>query len=432
MLLKDGPHPDNQMSAEICYKICTKGNRFNYFGTQNEGDCYCGEVADIESYNTYKRDKSQCNNNCNGNDDEKCGSTDNASVYKLKVQPTRPSTKMTTTSVFPPAISKLPRDDPGYMTSSASERGNYGNETTTTNGLPTNTANNVTLAATFPIIVESALAFLLIAVVLVSIAVCYRKKKTRDSQPFDIQQNQIIAENNDSAVYTEVMNNDITIIKTKEDKDENKTIHLKTQGVAASVEQDNKYESLLTDRYLVEHNYESDSIHTNPYESLTTNRNLVEHTYESDCIHNNPYESLTKQWELDKQTYESTEHAISQDIKTSIGQEDEVCNKYESLSTNRISVEHTYESDLIQANQYESLSTNRISVEHTYESDIIHANQYESLSHKQEFEKHIYDSPELALHTSTESNVNQYQSHTMHPELDTHVYASTVPYGNKL
>ncbi|VDH93597.1 Hypothetical predicted protein [Mytilus galloprovincialis] len=144
MLLKDGPHPDNQMSAEICYKICTKGNRFNYFGTQNEGDCYCGEVADIESYNTYKRDTSQCNNNCNGNDDEKCGSTDNASVYKLKVQPTRPSTKMTTTSVFPPVISKLPRDDPGYITSSASERGN---ETKTpTKGLPTHPGNNATLA----------------------------------------------------------------------------------------------------------------------------------------------------------------------------------------------------------------------------------------------------------------------------------------------
>ncbi|XP_071130580.1 uncharacterized protein [Mytilus edulis] len=85
-LLSDGPHSGNPMSAKICYEVCTKRNRFNYFGTQNEGDCYCGEVVDIESYNTprYKRDKSKCNNNCKENNDEKCGSADNASVYKFQ------------------------------------------------------------------------------------------------------------------------------------------------------------------------------------------------------------------------------------------------------------------------------------------------------------------------------------------------------------
>ncbi|OPL33681.1 hypothetical protein AM593_05683, partial [Mytilus galloprovincialis] len=58
----------------------------------------------------------------------------------------------------------------------------------------------------------------------------------------------------------------------------------------------------------------------------------------------------------------------TQDIKTSIEQEDSICNKYESLSTNRNSVEHIYESDLIHTNQYESLSKQRESDKHTYES----------------------------------------------------------------
>ncbi|OPL21776.1 hypothetical protein AM593_04052, partial [Mytilus galloprovincialis] len=41
------------------------------------------------------------------------------------------------------------------------------------------------------------------------------------------------------------------------------------------------------------------------------------------------------------------------DIETSIEQEDSICNKYESLSTNRNSVQHIYELDSTHTNQYE-------------------------------------------------------------------------------
>ncbi|CAC5399333.1 unnamed protein product [Mytilus coruscus] len=106
----------------------------------------------------------------------------------------------------------------------------------------------------------------------------------------------------------------------------------------------------------------------NKYESLSNNRNSVEHTYESDSIHTNQYESLTKQRELDKHTYGSTENALPQGIKTSIEQENIIYNKYESLSSNRNSVEHTYESDSIHTNLYESLTKQRELDKHTYES----------------------------------------------------------------
>ncbi|CAG2242753.1 unnamed protein product [Mytilus edulis] len=76
--LSDGPYNENPMSAEICYKLCTKGairNSFNYFGTQKEGDCFCGNIADIERYDTrgYKLNKSERNSNCRGSDNDKCG-----------------------------------------------------------------------------------------------------------------------------------------------------------------------------------------------------------------------------------------------------------------------------------------------------------------------------------------------------------------------
>ncbi|XP_063446957.1 uncharacterized protein LOC134726481 [Mytilus trossulus] len=88
-LLKDGPQHRKKMSADICYELCKKRvirNSFNYFGTQNERDCYCGEVADIELFNKggYKHNKSECNSTCRGNDDEKCGSKYSVSLYNLK------------------------------------------------------------------------------------------------------------------------------------------------------------------------------------------------------------------------------------------------------------------------------------------------------------------------------------------------------------
>ncbi|CAG2242736.1 unnamed protein product [Mytilus edulis] len=132
----------------------------------------------------------------------------------------------------------------------------------------------------------------------------------------------------------------------------------------------------------------------------------------------------------------------TQDIKTSIEQEDRICNKYESLSTNRNSVEHIYESDSIHTNQYESLSKQRESDKHTYESTehalpvsmeqelspyqsltnppesdkhvyaSTHTNQYESLSKQRESDKHTYESTEHALPVSMEQYQYQYQSFT--------------------
>ncbi|XP_071130582.1 uncharacterized protein [Mytilus edulis] len=403
-LLPVGPFKTRnyEMSAKICFHHC-KSTNLEYFATEYGNECFCGHGIKIGSKQYKRKAEKYCNKKCKGHVTMKCGGRWRASVYKIN------------------------RDD---------------HQSTTSIHTPTTPKRDEFVKDAVPIIVVSALAFLLIAAaVLVTIVVCYRGKKSRNSQPIEIQQNVIIAENNDSSVYTEVMSNDIgvSIIKIKEDKDVIKTSHCKTQGVAASIEQDTKYESLSTDR------------------------NSIEHIYESDVIHKNQYKSLTHQQELDIHTYASAEHAISQDIKTPIDQKDEVCNKYESLSTNRNTVEHTYESDSINnnryeslkkpwgldkhtyaytehvmsqnnktsiyqedkdCNKYESLSTNRNSADHTYESDSIHTNQYESLTHKQELEDYTYDSLELALHTSTESDVNQYQSLTMPAESDTHLYAS--------
>ncbi|VDI69447.1 Hypothetical predicted protein [Mytilus galloprovincialis] len=88
-LLSDGPHSRNPMSAKICYEICTSRairDRFNYFGTQNTNQCFCGEVAKIMSDDnqSLKRLMSKCNDNCLGSVDEKCGSKHNALLYKRK------------------------------------------------------------------------------------------------------------------------------------------------------------------------------------------------------------------------------------------------------------------------------------------------------------------------------------------------------------
>ncbi|XP_063446929.1 uncharacterized protein LOC134726454 [Mytilus trossulus] len=92
----------------------------------------------------------------------------------------------------------------------------------------------------------------------------------------------------------------------------------------------------------------------------------------------------------------------AQNIKTSIEKEDNLCNKYETLSTNRNTVEHIYE------------------------SDSIHTNQYESLTKQQELDEHTYESTEHALPLSMEQELCQYQSLTSPPESDKHVYASTA------
>ncbi|VDI78566.1 Hypothetical predicted protein [Mytilus galloprovincialis] len=171
----------------------------------------------------------------------------------------------------------------------------------------------------------------------------------------------------------------------------------------------------------------------NEYESVSTKRTSVEHVYESDTIHINQYEPLTNQRELDKHTYESTEQALLQSMKTSIEQDENTCNRYESLSTNRNSAEHIYESDTIPINHYQSLKQQKGLDEHTYESTE-HAltvlvnqelSQYEPLTIPSESDKHTYESTEHASQVSMKQEGSQYESLTNPPESDKHVYAST-------
>ncbi|CAG2242751.1 unnamed protein product [Mytilus edulis] len=142
-LLSDGPHSRNPMSAKICYEICTSRairDKFNYFGTQNKNECFCGEVANLKSYdNSLKRKMSECDKNCMGSEDEKCGSKHNALLYKRNVRQIFPSTKVSATLSSSLITTQLPIEDPGFKASSAPKRGN---ETSTTKDVPTRQATN--------------------------------------------------------------------------------------------------------------------------------------------------------------------------------------------------------------------------------------------------------------------------------------------------
>ncbi|CAC5389552.1 unnamed protein product [Mytilus coruscus] len=208
-LLSDGPYSDNPMSAVICYKKCTKGtirDRFNYFGTQNRSECYCGEVANIDSHYGLKQSKSECNRKCNGNKDEKCGSKHNASLYRLKVRPMLPSTNITATSLSSLTTTQLPREDPGFKASSASERGD---ETTTAKGVLTNPANNVSLAG---IGIGVAVIACLIFVAICCILIWRRRKQNRDrsntyrnAEDINVTTNQNLQRQGNSFSYTELI-----------------------------------------------------------------------------------------------------------------------------------------------------------------------------------------------------------------------------------
>ncbi|CAG2190856.1 unnamed protein product [Mytilus edulis] len=148
----------------------------------------------------------------------------------------------------------------------------------------------------------------------------------KSSKLCGICQNTIVTERIESSGYNIINYNEMagnSVLEMKKNRHENNTTSRPSQDTKTSIQQD-------------------DTV-CNKYESLSTNRNSVEHTYESDPIHTNQYESLTKEWELDKHSYESTDTAQKQDVKTLTKQQDDICNKYESLSTNRNSVEHTYE-----------------------------------------------------------------------------------------
>ncbi|CAC5403043.1 unnamed protein product [Mytilus coruscus] len=233
-------------------------------------------------------------------------------------------------------------------------------------------------------VVVSTMVIIIVAASVFIVIVCHFKKRAKSSKHFDIRPNTTVTERIDSSDYNIINYNEMTgisVLEIKKNKHDIYTTHRQPQNIKTSIGQEDKI--------------------CNKYESLSTNRNSVEHTYESDSIHTNQYESLTKQPELDKHTYESTEHALPQDIKSSIEQEDNICNKYESLSINRNSVGHIYESDSIPTNQYESLTKQR------------------------ELDKHTFESTEHALPISMEKELSQYQSLTTPLKVDQHVYAST-------
>ncbi|CAC5426136.1 unnamed protein product [Mytilus coruscus] len=77
-------------------------------------------------------------------------------------------------------------------------------------------------------------------------------------------------------------------------------------------------------------------------------------------------------------------------------------------------------------NRYESLSTNRTSIEHIYEQESIHTNQYELLTNQRESVEHTYEYTEHQSPPSTEPNLSQYQSLTNPSESDTHASTASL------
>ncbi|XP_071132623.1 uncharacterized protein [Mytilus edulis] len=286
----------------------------------------------------------------------------------------------------------------------------------------------------------------IVAALVIILIVCYRKKTAESFKPCQTQENTATTERTDSSNYNVINYNemsDISIIKINEKRNEIPTIQHHLQNIKTSIKQN---KNICTKN-----------------ESLSTNQNSLEHIYESDSMRNNLCESLTKQQELDTHTYESTEFVQPPDIKTSMEQDQNICHKYETLSTN--TYKHIYESDSIHTNQYESLtkppesdkhtfesteltephdieqdqhicikyeslSTNRNSDKHIYEST--HTNQYESLKKQQESDKHTYESTEHAqphdikISTDQEDNFcNKYESLSTNRTSVEHTYEST-------
>ncbi|CAC5403037.1 unnamed protein product [Mytilus coruscus] len=96
---------------------------------------------------------------------------------------------------------------------------------------------------------------------------------------------------------------------------------------------------------------------------------------------------------------------------------------YETLSTNRNSVEHMYsstehESTEPDLSQYQSLTNPPESDIHTYASTEPKLSQYQSLTNPPE--------SDINTNASTEQDLSQYQSLTNPPESDIHTYASTA------
>ncbi|VDI81604.1 Hypothetical predicted protein [Mytilus galloprovincialis] len=203
-------------------------------------------------------------------------------------------------------------------------------------------------AADIEMILVSTLVFTIVATLVITALVCYRKKRAKH---FKTQQNTATTEgielsDGDVINYNEMT--DINIIKIHETGNETHTTQYHPQNIKTISKQDQNV--------------------CPKNDPLLTNQNSIDHIYKSYSIHKNQYESLNNLRESDNHTYESTEYKLQQEINTSIEKENNICNKYESLSAKRNSVEHIYESDSIHTNQYELLTRQRESDKHTYES----------------------------------------------------------------
>ncbi|VDI72576.1 Hypothetical predicted protein, partial [Mytilus galloprovincialis] len=167
----------------------------------------------------------------------------------------------------------------------------------------------------YPIIV-SVLVVALIAALVFIIVVIYRKRnKAMNSQPCEIQQNQINTDsvyfsNSNIEHYTDISNKSIPIVY--ENINDNKTISCKPQKIASFHQEGNNYESLSTNRDS-DHMYEttkrlSKETDLTQYQSVTNPPDSDIHTYDSTSTEPAlfQYQSLTNPSESDIHAYVST------------------------------------------------------------------------------------------------------------------------------
>ncbi|XP_052069368.1 uncharacterized protein LOC127708513 [Mytilus californianus] len=75
------------MSAEICFEKCTENWREDdYFGTQYEYQCFCGNGNKLGSAPYINKKESECDMTCKQNPNEKCGGKWRNSVYRIIIK----------------------------------------------------------------------------------------------------------------------------------------------------------------------------------------------------------------------------------------------------------------------------------------------------------------------------------------------------------
>lgn len=127
------------------------------------------------------------------------------------------------------------------------------------------------------VIVVSTLVFTIIAAIVITVIVCHRKKRAKNSKLCLTHNITTTTERTNSSDYNIIDFNEMTDIRIF-------SINDKTSETLAT---QNQQQNLKTDN-------EQDRNMCNKYESILVNRNLDEHFYDSDSIHINQYESLKK------------------------------------------------------------------------------------------------------------------------------------------